>query len=109
MNVIGGILLYVAGMATGITALAMHQKEVRRAVVAVEKRKDAEIAKLRTANMRLQEDAGILQQASDCADAFRRGKSAGRANPMTDAERFARTFDGKNVRFVNTTKGGERA
>ena len=45
-----------------------------------------------------------MQQASDCADAFRRGKSVGRAHPMSDAEQFARTFEGRRVKFVEGTR-----
>lgn len=99
-----GIMLFVAGMITGGGAVILHDWLVRRAVNAVREKKNSEIAKLRCALTRMQEDAGILQQASDCADAFRRGKKAGRADPMTGAEHFAQTFEGKNVRFVNTTR-----
>lgn len=104
MSVIGGILLYAAGIATGAGMLMLHHWDVRRSVNAVRSQKNAEIAKWKSAYERLQEDAGIMQQASDCADAFRRGKTVGRADPMTGAERFARTFEGRNVRFVDTSK-----
>lgn len=104
MSVIGGILLFAAGIATGSGVLALHDWAVKRAVNAVRAQKNAEIAKWKNAYERLQEDAGIMQQASDCADAFRRGKTVGRADPMTGAERFARTFEGRNVRFVDTSK-----
>ena len=104
MDVIGGILLFVAGLIVGAGTLALHNREVRREVKKVEDRKNAEITKLRTAYARLQEDAGMLQQTSDCADAYRRGKNAGRAEPMTQAERFAKTFEGKNVKFVDTSR-----
>lgn len=104
MSVIGGILLFTAGVVIGAGAVTFHNMEVKRAVKVVEARKNGEIAKLRSAYSRLQEDAGILQQASDCADAFRRGKSVGRAHPMSDAEQFARTFEGKRARFVDNTR-----
>jgi len=104
MSVIGGILLFTAGVIIGAGALYLHNMEVKRAVNTVEARKNGEIAKLRSAYSRLQEDAGILQQASDCADAFRLGKSVGRAHPMSDAEQFARTFEGRRVRFVDNGK-----
>lgn len=104
MSVIGGILLYVAGVVTGAGVLELHQRAVRKAVAAVRQQKNTEIARLRTAYTRLQEDAGIMQQASDCADAFRRGKSVGRAHPMSDAEQFARTFEGRRVKFVEGTR-----
>lgn len=104
MSVIVGILLYVAGVVTGAGALYLHWLAVRRAVAAIRQQKNAELAKLRSAYTRLQEDAGIMQQASDCADAYRKGKTAGRADPLTSAERFARTFEGRNARFVDTTR-----
>lgn len=104
MSVIGGILLFAAGVTTGAGVLALHNWDLRRTVKAVETRKNAEIAKLRSAYTRLQEDAGIMQQASDCADAFRRGKTVGRSHPMTDAEQFARTFEGKRAKFVDMTR-----
>jgi len=104
MSVFGGILLYAAGIATGAGVLALHHWDVRRAVNAVRTQKNTEIARWKNAYERLQEDAGIMQQASDCADAFRRGKTAGREHPLSDAERFARTFEGKRVRFVESTK-----
>ncbi len=104
MSVIGGILLFTAGVVIGAGALTLHNMEVKRAVQTVEAKKNGEIAKLRSAYSRLQEDAGIMQQASDCADAFRRGKSVGRAHPMSDAEQFARTFEGRRVKFVEGTR-----
>lgn len=105
MSVIGGILLFAAGVIAGAGGLALHNMDVRRSVQRVERRKDAELARLRTAYDRLQEETGMMRQASDCADAFRRGKSAGRAQPMSDAERFARTFEGRRVKFANGGKG----
>lgn len=104
MSVIGGVLLFTAGLVVGAGTLTLHNWDVRRAVQRVEGKKNAEISKLRSAYTRLQEDAGIMQQASDCADAFRRGRTAGRADPMTRAERFAQTFEGKSVKFVDTSR-----
>lgn len=107
MSVIGGILLFAAGIATGSGVLALHDWAVKRAVNAVRAQKNAEIAKWKNAYERLQEDAGIMQQASDCADALRRGKTVGREHPLSDAERFARTFEGKRVRFVENGRKEE--
>lgn len=106
MNVIGGILLFVAGVIVGAGGLTLHNMDVDRSVRLVERRKDAEISRLRTAYDRLQEETGMMRQASDCADAFRRGKSVGRAQPMSDAERFARTFEGRRVKFANSGREG---
>ena len=104
MSIIGGISLFMAGAAIGGGSDFLYHRGVKRAVDAVEARKNAEITKLRGAYRRLQEEYGIRQQASDCADAFRRGKSA--AHRLSGAEQFAQTFEGRNVRFINTTKGG---
>lgn len=104
MSVIGGILLFTAGVLMGAGAVIVHSMEVQRAVRAVEAKKNSEISKLRNAYSQLQEETGIMQQASDCADAFRRGKSVGRAHPMSDAEQFARTFESRRVKFVEGTR-----
>lgn len=101
-----GGLWYALGVLTGGGLVATHMWLVSRAVRTVRARKDAEIAKLRTACERLQDDAGMMQRASDCADAYRKGKTEGRAHPMSDGEKFARTFEGKRVTFVDTTKRG---
>ena len=101
MSVIGGILLFAAGVIVGAGALTLHNMAVKRAVYSVIAKKNSEIARLRNACSRLRENAGIMQQASDCADAFRRGRSEGRAHPMSDAERFARTFEGRRARFAD--------
>lgn len=105
MSVIGGILLFAAGLVTGAGTLTLHNREVQRAVRVVEARKNSEIAKLRSAYTQLQEDADIRERAGDCADAFRRGKREGRSRPpLSDAEQFARTFEGRRVRFVDNGK-----
>ena len=104
MSVIGGILLFTAGVLMGAGAVIVHNMEVQRAVRAVEAKKNSEISKLRSAYSQLQEETGIMQQASDCADVFRRGKSVGWAHPMSDAEQFARTFEGRRVKFVEGTR-----
>ena len=106
MNVIGGILLYVAGVVTGAGGLALHQWDVKRTVSLVRQQKNAEIARLRNEQERMREEAGMMQQASDCADAFRRGRTQGRLQPMSGAERFARTFEDKRAQFVDTSKQG---
>lgn len=104
MTVIGGILLFVAGFVIGAGLIILHNYEVRKAVNAVRAQKNTEYAKLRREYKRMQEEADIMQQASDCADAYRKGRTDGRAHPMSGAERFARTFEGKNARFVDTTR-----
>ena len=104
MTIVAGILLYIAGIVTGAGLLTIHEMEVKRAVTSATRKKDTELAKLRAAYDRLQEDTGALQQAQDCRDAYRRGKAVGRSQPMSEAERFAKTFEGHRAAFVDTTK-----
>ena len=104
MSVFWGITIFVVGVATGAGGSILHNKGVRRAVHAVTTRKNAEIAKLRSAYEQLQDEASINQQARDCSDAFRYGKTLGRAAPMSGAERFAKTFEGRTAKFVDTTR-----
>ena len=49
MSVIGGILLFTAGVLMGAGAVIVHNMEVQRAVRAVEAKKNSEISKLRSA------------------------------------------------------------
>lgn len=108
MNTFVGILLFVAGIAIGTGMLTLHNRAVKRAVESVTAKKNAEISKLRLAYTELQENAGIMQHASDCADAFKRGKTVGRQHPMSDAERFAQTFEGRRAQFASP-KGGAKS
>lgn len=109
MNEFMVILPFAAGVILGASVLAWHYWSVRHEVERIKSQADKKLAKLQAAYNELQENAGAFQQASDCADAFRRGKSAGRADPMTQAERFAQTFEGKRAKFVDTSKRGEKA
>lgn len=102
MSTVGGILLYAAGIATGAGLLGLHLRQVSAAVRRVEAAKDKEITRLRDANAKLRAEADNIQRSSDCADAFRRGKERG--HQLSDVERFARTFEGRNVRCVDTSK-----
>lgn len=87
---------FIIGLAVGVTGgvgvMLWHTKGIEKAVAKLRSTKDAEIRRLR-------EENNQLQQAHDCADAFRRGKEIGRSDPMTRAEHFAKTFEGKNVQF----------
>ena len=75
---------------------------IRCVKVAVEKER-ARADGLREENMRLRAENNNLISARDCADAYRKGKREGREDPMTRAERFAKTFENRRVQF-----GGER-
>lgn len=102
MSVIGGILLYAAGIATGAGLLTMHLRQLNMAVRRAEKMKDVEITRLRAENLKLRDEADSIQRSSDCADAFRRGREKG--HQLTDAEIFARRFENRTVKFVDTTR-----
>lgn len=100
-------LIYAAGVATGAGLLAIHQFLVRRAEAAVRARYEAEARRLRAENARMRADGDSRERAQDCADAYRRGLEKGRTDPASDAERFARTFEGRRVRFK--AMGGDEA
>ena len=82
----------VVGAAGGVGVMFWHTKGIENAVGKLRNAKNTEIRRLREENSQ-------LQQAHDCADAFRRGKEIGRNDPTTRAERFAKTFEGRNVQF----------
>ena len=89
----------VVGAAGGVSVMVWHTKGIEKAVSKLRSTKDAEIRHLRETNAQLRADSDVIQQSRDCADAFRRGKEVGRNNPMSSAERFAKTFEGRNVQF----------
>lgn len=72
--------------------------------VAVEKER-ARTDKLREENTRLRTERDNLISVRECEDAYRQGRRKGREEPMTQAERFARTFENRRVQFANA---GER-
>ena len=67
--------------------------------VAVDKER-AKADRLREENTRLRTERDNLISAQECEDAYRRGKRKGREEPMTQAERFARTFENRRVQFA---------
>lgn len=92
MNVIGGIILFMAGAMIGGSAVYYNQYSIRRATASLRRENE----KLKHCAM---EDA--LRYTEE--KAYRDGYHEGRKSPMRDAERFAESFEGlKNVRF-----GGE--
>ena len=93
------ILYYLAGIATGASLLIFHQKTVEKAVAKVRNERDAEVRRLREDNYRMRADLDSIQRSSDCTDAYRRGFQKGRSDPMTQAEKFAKNFEGRNVQF----------
>lgn len=82
------IALYMAGVLTGAGIMVLHHREVDRAVNAERIKYQSRLRELETERM-----------TADCADAYRRGKNDGKYNPVTAAERFAKTFENRRVQF----------
>lgn len=94
-------LIYAAGVLTGAALMAANRWSIKKAVE-IERSRGEEI---RRENHRMRDELMNLTHASDCRDAYRRGRQEGREDPMTNAERFARNFEGRKVQF----KGGRGA
>lgn len=94
-------LIYAGGVLTGVAMMLANAWSVRKAVERERGRGDW----LREENRRLREEIASLSSARDCADAYRRGKEKGRADPMGDAERFARNFENRRVQFRTGGQG----
>ncbi len=92
---------FCIGLITGIAVMVLNRYSVKKAVEAERNRSDG----LREENRRMRDELMNLNHASDCRDAYRRGKQEGREDPMTQAERFARNFEGRKVEF----RGGRSA
>lgn len=95
------IMLFLSGTLIGAGLLGFHHWDIERTVRAVEAQKDKQIARLKADYARLQEETAMWQQTTDCADAFRRGKE--NARTMGEYEKFAKNFEGRRVKLVNTT------
>jgi hypothetical protein len=88
-------LIFFAGVLTGAALMIANRLSVQKAV-------DAERARaehLRSENRKMQEELMTINHASDCRDAYRRGRREGREDPVSNAERFARNFEGRRVQF----------
>ena len=90
---------FILGAAVGAGVVILITRCVK---VAVDKER-SRAENLREENLRLRAENNSLISARDCADAYRKGKREGREDPMSNAERFARTFENRRVQF-----GGER-
>ena len=88
-------LIYAGGVITGMAMMLANAWSVRKAVERERKRSD----RLMLENARLQDELRDLMSSRDCADAYRRGKEKGRMDPVSDAERFARNFEGRRTQF----------
>lgn len=92
---------FTIGLITGVAIMILNRWSVKKAVDAERSRSDA----LREENRRMRDELINFSHASDCRDAYHRGKQDGRKDPMTQTERFARNFEGKKVEF----RGGRSA
>lgn len=94
-------LIYAAGVLTGAALMIANRWSVKKAVEHERGRSDA----LREENRKMRDELMNLYHASDCRDAYHRGRQAGREDPVSNAERFARNFEGRKVEF----RGGKSA
>ena len=79
-----GIFLYFVGTLTGGALIYLHYRAI-----------NYEREKYQNELRRLEEKC----RQKDCAEAYRRGFQKGRFSPATDAEQFAKTFEGRRVEF----------
>ena len=98
------IIGLAVGTSAGVGVMVWHTRGVEKAVSKVRTTKDAEIRQLRELNLQLRMDSDTVERSRDCADAYRRGRQDGRSDPMTDAERFAKTFERRRVQFAEQKK-----
>lgn len=94
-------LIYAAGVVTGFALMIANRYSVKKAVELERSRSD----QLREENRRMRDELVNFTHASDCRDAYRRGRQEGREDPVNEAERFARQWEGKRVQF----RGGKSA
>jgi hypothetical protein len=94
-------LIYAAGVVTGFALMIANRYSVKKAVELERSRND----QLREENRRMRDELVNFTHASDCRDAYRRGRQEGREDPVNQAERFARQWEGKRVQF----RGGKSA
>lgn len=83
-----GALLYAVGVITGAGLMVLHYREIAKAVNVERSKYQSRLRELETE-----------RRAADCADAYRRGRNDGRYSPVTAAEQFAKTFEGRRAQF----------
>lgn len=101
MGVIGGIIIFILGIAAGLGAAAGIYTLIKRA-----------LADLRKKNRHLEVSAWRDRLEFETDKAYRagysRGYRKGRASPMSDVERLAATIEEKRMDFRGpVTKRGE--
>ena len=88
MSVIGGILLYAVGVATGGGLVIANRINVHR-----------ETAQLRRENEHLKSSAWQDRLEYETNKAYTKGYREGRLSPANDAERFAELVEERNIDF----------
>ena len=94
-------LSFTAGVITGAALMMANRWSIKKAVE-IERSRSEDI---REENCRMREEMMNLTHHSDCRAAYEKGKREGRKDPVSNAERFARNFEGRNVQF----RGGKMA
>lgn len=94
----GYIMVYVGGIATGVMLLVANRQSVIKAVEQEKRRSQANIERMKAENTRLLDELNMRNYNS----AYNQGIAEGRKSPMTEAERFAESFEGKRVSFRST-------
>lgn len=94
MSIIGGIMLFLAGVATGSGAVILYWHGIRK-----------HTAGLRRENSDLKANAWRDRMEYETGKAYRRGYSAGRRNPLSDVERFADTLANRHIDFRYGKRG----
>lgn len=93
MSVIGGILLFVAGITVGGSAVAYNHYSVQRVTTS-----------LRKENEHLKESSWRDKMDFETSKAYGKGYRDGRRNPLTDVERFADTLEEGGFDFKMTRR-----
>lgn len=92
MSVMGGVLLFSAGLLVGGGAVSYNRACVQRAERRGAKERDG-----------LRREVYDVKFRAECDRAWREGYAEGRKNPLSEIERLAQTFEGRKVQ-VRTGK-----
>ena len=98
MSVIGGILLFAAGIATGSGLIIANRVNVQR-----------ETTQLRRENEHLRISAWQDKLEYATHKAYRQGYREGRLSPANDAERFVEFVEDRNIDFRGQRRRERRA
>lgn len=96
MSVIGGVLLFTAGVAVGGGAVIFNRRCVAN-----------ETSQLRRENEHLKSSAWKDRLEYETSRAYRKGYREGQKYPLTDVEKFAETLASRHIDF-RYGKRGER-